>query len=212
MELILITIALTIAAVALMLWFFSDDNYTYGFFKMLASTGFIVLCVASGGIHSVYGCVILGGLVLSWWGDLFLVSRGKIIFMLGLIAFFLAHVCYCTAFVFYGIGKIDLIVALVVMLIPGVIVMRWLHSHLGDMKIPVYSYIIVISVMTALSISAAYTTGGFLIPLGAVIFYCSDIFVARDRFVAPGKINAYIGLPLYYAGQILLALTPLYVG
>lgn len=211
MELILITIAMTVVAVALMLWFFSDDNYTYGFFKMLASTGFIVLCVASGGIHSVYGCVILGGLVLSWWGDLFLVSRGKIIFMMGLIAFFLAHVCYCTAFAFYGIGKIDLIVALAVMLIPAIIVVRWLHSYLGKMKIPVYAYIVVISIMTALSISAAYTKGGLLIPLGAVIFYCSDIFVARDRFVAPGKINAYIGLPLYYAGQILLALTPLYV-
>ena len=88
MEIILITVALTVVAVALLLWFFSQDNYTYGFFKMLASTGFIVLCVASGGIHSVYGCIILGGLVLSWWGDLFLVSRGKTIFMMGLLPSF----------------------------------------------------------------------------------------------------------------------------
>ena len=211
MEVILITLALTAVAVALLLWFFSKDHYIYGFFKMFASTGFIVLCVASGGIHSVYGCIILGGLVLSWWGDLFLVSRGKTIFMLGLIAFFLAHVCYCTAFVFYGVGITDTILVSVIMLIPGVIIMRWLHPHLGTMKIPVYGYIIVISVMTALSVSAAYTTGGFLIPCGAVFFYCSDIFVARDRFVAPGRINAYIGLPLYYGGQVLLALTPLYV-
>ncbi len=211
MEIILITVVLTAVAVALLLWFFSKDHYIYGFFKMFASTGFIVLCVASGGIHSVYGCVILGGLVLSWWGDLFLVSRGKIIFMLGLISFFLAHVCYCTAFVFYGIGITDTILVSVIMLIPGVIVMRWLHPHLGTMKIPVYGYIIVISLMTALSVSAAYTTGGLLIPCGAVSFYCSDIFVARDRFVAPGRINAYIGLPLYYGGQVLLALTPLYI-
>lgn len=211
MEIILITVALTVVAVALLLWFFSQDNYTYGFFKMLASTGFIVLCVASGGIHSVYGCIILGGLVLSWWDDLFLVSRGKTIFMLGLIAFFLAHVCYCTAFIFYGIGQHDLMLALAVMLLPGFLVVRWLHPHLGNMKIPVYGYIIVISTMTALSISAANTTGGTLIPCGAVLFYCSDIFVARDRFVAPGRLNAYIGLPLYYGGQVLLALTPLYL-
>ncbi|MCK5862141.1 MAG: lysoplasmalogenase, partial [Candidatus Hydrogenedentes bacterium] len=67
-----------------------------------------------------------------------------------------------------------------------------------------------ISVMTALAISTAAATGILLIPCGAALFYGSDIFVARDRFVAQGRVNAYIGLPLYYTGQILLALTPLY--
>ena len=210
MEIILITLALTVVAVALLLWFFSHDHYVYGFFKMLASTGFIVLAVAAGGIHTPYGWVILGGLALSWWGDLFLISQKRTIFLLGLISFFLAHACYCAAFVLYGIGQSSATLALAVMLLPGFLVMRWLHPHLDKMKVPVYAYICVISMMTALSISAHTTTGGILIPCGAVLFYCSDIFVARDRFVAPGRVNAYIGLPLYYGGQILLALTPLY--
>lgn len=210
MEVILIALALTLVALALMLWFFSKDHYIYGFFKMFASTGFIALCVAAGGIHSPYGWVILGGLALSWWGDLFLISHGRTIFMMGLISFFLAHVCYCAAFVIFGIEQSSATLALAVMLLPAFLTMRWLHPHLGKMKVPVYGYICVISIMTALSISAHTATGGILIPCGAVLFFCSDIFVARDRFVTPGKTNAYIGLPLYYLGQMLLALTPLY--
>ena len=43
------------------------------------------------------------------------------------------------------------------------------------------------------------------IPTGAVLFYVSDLFVARERFVTPGFVNKALGLPLYYGGQLLLA-------
>ena len=41
----------------------------------------------------------------------------------------------------------------------------------------------------------------------AVAFYLSDVSVARDRFVAPGFGNRIWGLPLYYAAQLLFALS-----
>jgi hypothetical protein len=37
------------------------------------------------------------------------------------------------------------------------------------------------------------------------MFYVSDIFVARDRFVAPSPWNQRLGLPLYYTAQLALA-------
>ena len=40
---------------------------------------------------------------------------------------------------------------------------------------------------------------------GALFFYISDIFVARNRFLKLEFFNRLIGLPLYYAGQFLLA-------
>jgi hypothetical protein len=40
---------------------------------------------------------------------------------------------------------------------------------------------------------------------GALLFYLSDLLVARDRFVRPGIVNRVVGLPLYYAAQLLLA-------
>jgi hypothetical protein len=46
-----------------------------------------------------------------------------------------------------------------------------------------------------------------MILLGAGLFYVSDLAVARDRFIAPGFANAAWGLPLYYGGQLVLALT-----
>ena len=40
---------------------------------------------------------------------------------------------------------------------------------------------------------------------GAVAFYFSDVFVARDRFVKKEFINRLVGLPMYYVGQFLIA-------
>ncbi|HNT86971.1 MAG TPA: lysoplasmalogenase family protein [Candidatus Hydrogenedentes bacterium] len=43
--------------------------------------------------------------------------------------------------------------------------------------------------------------------IGAVLFYVSDVMVARDRFVKSDAWNRWIGLPLYYGGQMVLAYT-----
>ncbi|MBW2297136.1 MAG: lysoplasmalogenase, partial [Deltaproteobacteria bacterium] len=40
---------------------------------------------------------------------------------------------------------------------------------------------------------------------GALSFYVSDLFVARDRFLKNESLNRLLGLPLYYGGQFLLA-------
>jgi hypothetical protein len=42
--------------------------------------------------------------------------------------------------------------------------------------------------------------------LGAILFYLSDLAVARHRFVKAEFLNRGIGLPLYYAGQVLIAM------
>lgn len=193
--------------VALTLLFMSWDHYFAGIFKMLASTGFILLCVNMGGIYSSFGIAILVGLALSWWGDLFLISKSPSIFMMGLVAFFLAHVAYCVAFILYAARLTPTLCALGVLLIPGAVLVHWLYPYLDKMRLPVLSYMGVITLMVSLAAAAAYTSGHYLILLGAVIFYCSDIFVARDRFVHEGKVNALVGLPLYYLGQMLLALS-----
>lgn len=210
MTVVYVTIALIVPAVGVLLWAYSRDHYVAGFFKMLASSGFIFLCIASGAIHSAYGWIILAGLICSWWGDLLLISLKRVIFLLGLIAFFLAHVAYCGAFIVYGVSIYYVVGALLVSLVPGVLLVRWLNPNLGDMRIPVYAYMMIITIMVSLAVGATLGTGGAPILIGAVFFYVSDIFVARERFVAPGKINAYLGLPLYYSGQVLLAVSVIY--
>jgi uncharacterized membrane protein YhhN len=75
---------------------------------------------------------------------------------------------------------------------------------------PVLLYIIVITAMLSgawsiLGDSSLTLTGRVMIFGGAVLFYFSDIFVARDRFLKNGFLNRLVGLPMYYAGQFLLA-------
>ena len=41
--------------------------------------------------------------------------------------------------------------------------------------------------------------------LSAEMFYFSDICVARERFVASSPLNQWIGLPLYFGAQVLIA-------
>ncbi len=42
---------------------------------------------------------------------------------------------------------------------------------------------------------------------GALLFYLSDLMVARQRFVQASYLNRAFGLPTYYLGQLLLAMT-----
>jgi uncharacterized membrane protein YhhN len=72
----------------------------------------------------------------------------------------------------------------------------------------VLSYIAVITVMVWGALSVVI--GGWAparVAAGAVLFYLSDLAVARERFVAHSFTNRAVGLPLYYVGQLLLAST-----
>jgi hypothetical protein len=48
-------------------------------------------------------------------------------------------------------------------------------------------------------------TGRILACGGALSFYVSDVFVARQRFIKTEFLNRLVGLPLYYGGQFMLA-------
>lgn len=83
------------------------------------------------------------------------------------------------------------------------LVVRWLWPHLGALRAPVAVYAAAISVMLLLALGVASP----LAQLGAVLFYVSDLTVARDRFVHPHVANRIVGLPLYHAAQVLFALS-----
>jgi len=89
-------------------------------------------------------------------------------------------------------------------------VFLWLRPHLGPMRIPVIFYILVITAMVAgacsvLAASGLALSGRILVFSGALGFYVSDVFVARQRFLKTEFLNRLIGLPLYYSGQFMLA-------
>lgn len=201
-------VGFTAAAVVALVWSEANRPAARRLFKMLASSGFLVVAVAAGAPTSSYGRWILLGLACSWVGDLLLTVDSRAGFLGGLIAFLLAHVAYGVGFAVRGIEPGWALAAAVPIAIAAVVVYRWLRPHLeATMRGPVQAYVVVISLMV---IAAAGTVGAdvdWRIAVGATAFYVSDIAVARNRFVAPGFSNRAWGLPLYYLAQLLLALS-----
>ena len=88
------------------------------------------------------------------------------------------------------------------------VTLAWLTPHLpGDFLLPVRAYTFVISLMVMTAIAARGAGATALIPAGAILFYLSDLSVAAGQFLEPAFPNYVWGLPLYYGGQLLLALS-----
>ncbi len=177
--------------------------------KMTAACGFIATALIAGATKHRYGRIILIGLIFSYFGDLFLSYSDK--FLQGLISFLLGHVAYSIAFATHAFRPKQSAIAAAAMALPLVIVVSWLYPHLDDMRIPVLAYTAVISVMFVLAAGLLGRPGGTLACLGALAFWMSDIFVARGAFVTQDVYNSYIGSPLYFGGQALIALSIAYV-
>jgi len=180
--------------------------------KSLLSSLFILAAVVQFHPIPLYYRFLLIGMIFCLGGDVFLALPGKKMFLFGLVSFLLGHVFYTAAF-FYTAGFNQWAgIGLAISALAGAGVFLWLRPYLGSMKIPVIFYILVISAMV---VGAWSMVGaGELKPAGrmaafggALGFYVSDIFVARQRFLKTEFVNRLIGLPLYYGGQFMLALS-----
>lgn len=169
--------------------------------KPLASLGFVMIGLSSSPLDTRYGALVLVGLVLAAIGDIALMHERW--FLAGLGSFALGHLAYIGAFTTLAVpGAPSLVVGGVV----AIGAAAWVLPHTtGRMRNAVALYILVISAMLATAISAGpHSTR---LPLGAALFAASDLLVARERFMTHDDRNRLWGLPLYYAGQILIAST-----
>lgn len=174
--------------------------------KMVASSAFIAVAIAAGALDDTFGRIVLVGLALSWVGDLALTYRRPHAFLVGLSAFLLGHVAYTAAFAGRGLSGLAVVVAVVGASLVAAGIVPWLLPHVeDDLRYPVIAYMVVISLMIVTAFGSHGADPDWRILAGAGLFYVSDVFVARDRFVHPGPANRWAGLPLYYAGQLLLA-------
>jgi uncharacterized membrane protein YhhN len=174
--------------------------------KVLASAAFLGAAWSLDAISTPYGRIVLGALALCAVGDVLLLSRAKPAFLGGLGSFLLGHLALAVAFTTLGLAKGWLPVALLVLGAIGGRVLYWLMPHVEKrMKPPVLAYCAAISAMVALAVAAFGNGAHWTIPVGASLFYLSDLSVARDRFVKTAFVNRVWGLPVYYASTLLLA-------
>jgi len=164
-----------------------------------------------------YDRLMAGGLVCGFFGDILLLGTSKIMFLSGLTVFLIGHIFYIASFAYllniYGFPTWNLGVlleCLILLIFVVIIYSFYLSPHLQNMKIPVFCYVIVISLMMffAILILNNHVMDGkpkTLVFIGALLFFISDLFVARQQFIIKSPWNRIVGLPTYYAGQFLLA-------
>lgn len=210
MNYIIILIALPLLAGLL---YFEKKESTKGLLgvKPFLSLLFILTALLQPHQNMTYFYLVLSGLILCLIGDVCLIFFfNKKIFTSGLGAFLAGHVMYVIAFFAMGATGPVLWITTAACLALSTGVFLWLKPHLGSMLGPVIAYVLIITAMvigaSSLKSNDSITiTGRILVYAGAILFYISDIFVSRHRFVKKEFLNRAIGLPMYYTAQFMIA-------
>jgi uncharacterized membrane protein YhhN len=176
------------------------------FSKTAASATFVILGAIRWSNGDAVGGWLVAGLAFCAIGDVLLLGERS--FDLGLGTFLLGHVFYVAGFhAALPADRWSLLVLAPLLIVSGGAA-RWLWPQLGHRRYPVLAYIVVISIMVWGGVTVfAQRALPWTAAAGALLFYLSDLAVARHRFVQKAFINRALGLPIYYLGQLLLALT-----
>jgi uncharacterized membrane protein YhhN len=186
----------------------ADMQLIAGIAKIAASVGFLSVAYLGGALQSTYGKTLLLGLALSLLGDAFLIGESRQAFLAGLAAFLFAHVAYVVSFLVHGVNLRWMSVAALPVVAIGIFVSLWLAPHTpAELTLPVQLYTAVISAMVIAAFGTRGKGGPILILIGAVLFFLSDLSVASLRLLQTDFPHYIWGLPLYYAGQLCLALS-----
>lgn len=168
--------------------------------KLLASAGYLAL---AGQLGFTSGPV-LAAVLLCFVGDAALLGRSHPALLVGIAAFFLAHLAYAQAMVRRGLDLGWLAVAALFVFPAAILFERWLAPKVGRLRPAIILYVAAVSGMVALAASTAGFRFGPAILVGAGAFWLSDVAVALRRFLAEAPWARAVGLPLYYAAQLLL--------
>jgi len=178
--------------------------------KSILSLLFVMTALLQSRSVPAYSVYLLVGLIFCLIGDVCLALPSERVFKVGLVTFLIGHIFYI--FSFSTLIQIPhwISIGLFIFLGMSAFIFFWLRPHLKSMLIPISLYIVIITIMVigAWAVfwkSSFQISGRALILAGALCFYFSDVFVARDKFIKEEYVNRLLGLPLYYAGQFMLA-------
>jgi uncharacterized membrane protein YhhN len=152
------------------------------------------------------------GLLFSLAGDVLLISFEKL-FLLGLIAFLLAHLSYITGFreELATLTAWRLILAVLIAINVGFLLQRIVRAMRtrgeNGLVVPVIIYGTIISVMLYAAMSTIFNpawkpNASFFVSLGAFLFCASDAILAWNKFVSPVRNGREWNISLYYLGQV----------
>lgn len=151
-------------------------------------------------------------LIASAVGDVLLIESQR--FLIGLVAFLLAHLAYI-----FGISSVLEATPRLWLILPltawGGVLFFVLRPHLKELALPVLGYITIITVMVWLALELHFNVrsqGSSFIALGAIAFALSDTTLALDHFRKPFAVAKLTVLGSYFLAQISLAFGLLFIG
>ncbi|MHB0962865.1 MAG: lysoplasmalogenase [Gemmatimonadaceae bacterium] len=158
---------------------------------------------------SRYRAWIAAGLAASLAGDILLMLPQGL-FVPGLAAFLLAHLCYIRAFASDGAGRSAPVLPALPVFGVAATLLWYLWPSLGPMRLPVACYVAVISTMSWQAIARWRVIGSahaMLAAAGSVFFLMSDSALAIRKFMVPFPGATLVIMATYYAAQLGLALS-----
>lgn len=177
-------------------------------FKPLA-TGLVIALALAGPRRPPsdrYATWVFAGLGASLIGDVLLMLPGDL-FVPGLIAFLVAHVCYTFAFT-RDRGFSAVLATGVPLILFGAGLTMYLWDGLGPMKVPVIAYVGVILTMAWQAVERwrlRSHAGARLAGIGALAFLASDAALGIARFRGDFHASPAVILGTYYLAQFLIA-------
>lgn len=157
----------------------------------------------------------------SWLGDIFLMftrqqlaeNTQKLLFILGLVSFLIAHFFYILTFIkeINASKKVSAIVENPYRILPFVLffvlLMRFLFPHLQSMKLPVFIYGLIICTMGVFALNRKnfVTDNSFwMVFVGAIIFIISDTTISVNVFYKPEICHRTFIMATYILAQAMI--------
>lgn len=162
---------------------------------------------ASGANRSLLKKLVVLALVFSWVGDTVLMFQNidGMYFIIGLVAFLLAHVMYIVGFTKLknSTTKVERLAIIVFFLAYSATLVIFLWPGLGNMKAPVMLYALVLTIMGVLGVIKS-TTNHPYITFGVLFFVASDSILALNKFLIDVPFNGVLIMGTYIAAQWLI--------
>lgn len=159
--------------------------------------------------------LLIVGLIFCWLGDVLLMFEYKdsIFFILGLAGFLIGHIFYILYFSKLSVVPQKLKEKKMMMLLPVLLyvllLLYILYPSLGDLKIPVIVYAIVLASMLSMALWQSQKIDSAIARLfiaGAISFVLSDSLLALNKFSHPFISAGFLIMFTYCLAQYLIVL------
>lgn len=161
--------------------------------------------------YTTYNRRILAGLLISSMGDVLLIYQvEEIYFILGMLAFAVAQMCYITAFGFSPFGLKEFVLCTGVVLVVLLGVMPYLPNNHLQFMVPIYASLVATMQWRSLarfSLKGDIPWRKIFSAVGGAFFVISDTGIAVHKFCFEIPFQKMFIMGTYYAAQVCISLS-----